>query len=82
MKPAEKAIQIRDTMMDTDYCGIKHFPNQRYCDCEPMNAYQAKQCALVAVGIILNDVGAVNWENDTMTNSNYWKDVENELYKL
>lgn len=53
MTPKEKAKELVDEMYNTDYCGIKHFPNERYCDCTEINHYQAKQCALIAVDEIL-----------------------------
>ena len=42
----------------------------------------AKQCALICVDVILNDVGAKDWELDTGTNTNYWKEVKKEIEKL
>ena len=41
-----------------------------------------KQCALICVDIILNDVGAQDWEVDTATKTNYWQEVKKELEKL
>ena len=43
---------------------------------------KAKNCALIAVDLVLNDVGAKDWEDDGMTNSNYWQDVKSELNTL
>tara|TARA_R110002126_G_scaffold180303_1_gene329114 strand:- start:527 stop:754 length:228 start_codon:yes stop_codon:yes gene_type:complete len=45
-------------------------------------AEQAKQCALICVDVILNDVGAKDWELDTGTNTNYWQEVKQEIEKL
>jgi len=38
--------------------------------------------ALLCVDVILNDVGAKDWEVDTATETNYWQDVETELSLL
>ena len=43
---------------------------------------QAKQSALICVDVILNDVGAKDWELDTDTNTNYWQEVKQEINKL
>ena len=42
----------------------------------------AKQSALICVDVILNDVGAKDWELDTGTNTNYWQEVKQEINKL
>ena len=41
----------------------------------------AKRCALICVDVILNDVGAKDWELDTGTNTNYWQEVKQEINK-
>ena len=46
------------------------------------NAESAKQCALIAVDVILKDVGAEDWNDDGMTNNNYWQTVKSEIEKL
>lgn len=38
--------------------------------------------ALLCVDVILNEVGAKEWEVDTATETNYWQDVETELSLL
>ena len=38
--------------------------------------------ALVCVDVILNEVGAKDWDIDTATKTNYWQDVETELILL
>ena len=43
---------------------------------------QAKQSALICVDVILNDVGAKDWELDTDTNTNYWQEVKQEINKI
>ena len=42
----------------------------------------AVKCALICVDVILNDVGAKDWELDTGTNTNYWQEVKQEINKL
>jgi hypothetical protein len=42
----------------------------------------AKQSALICVDVILNDVGAKDWELDTGTNTNYWQEVKQEINKI
>ena len=42
----------------------------------------AKECALICVNVILNDVGAKDWELDTGTNTNYWQEVKEEINNL
>ena len=59
MTPKEKAEELVDKMHNTEHCGIKHFPNERYCDCIAMNAFQAKQCALKAVNEMIVQNGDV-----------------------
>lgn len=41
-----------------------------------------KKCALTAVKIILNDVGAKDWEPDELTGENFWLEVKIELEKI
>ena len=87
MTPKEKAEELVDKMYNTEHCGIKHQPNQRYCDCEMMNIYQAKQCALIAVDEIINNIPDIFNEinligiND-FNNQKYWKQVKKEIEKL
>jgi len=68
--PKEKALNIL-----TSYKILLRTDN-------PSWEIEAKDCALKAVDLILNDVGAKNWEKDTATNSNYWQDVRAELNAL
>ena len=43
----------------------------------------AKQCALIAVDVILIDCGAKDWSGDKACESkNYWQEVKNEIEKL
>lgn len=42
----------------------------------------AKESALIAVDVILNDVGAKDWEVDTATKTNYWQEVKQEIKNL
>ena len=48
----------------------------------PMCFDTAKQCALICVETILIDVGAEDFEDDELTNSNYWEEVKKEIEKL
>ncbi|MBO0323505.1 hypothetical protein J0X14_14445 [Muricauda sp. CAU 1633] len=41
-----------------------------------------KKCALVAVDIILKDVGAEDWLPDEELGINYWQAVRKEIEKL
>jgi hypothetical protein len=78
MTPREKANKIVDTFRmfadGTDQETDRFSPKT--------NKEDAMLCALIAVDIILNAVGATNWENDTMTNNNYWIEVKNEINLL
>ena len=47
-----------------------------------MSEESAIESALICVDVILNDVGAKDWELDTGTNTNYWKEVKQEINKL
>ena len=69
MTPKEKAIELINKMSLNWYCNECH------------NDF-AKECALIAVNVILIDVGAKDWEDDEMTNSNYWQEVKQEIEKL
>ena len=72
MTPKEKAKQLYDKMkFETKY------------NSQPSTVHgMCKKLALVCVDIILNDVGAKDWELDTATNTNYWQDVRNEISLL
>ncbi len=48
----------------------------------PNEKIAIKQCALITVDIILNDVGAKDWENDSITGNNYWLEVKREIELL
>jgi hypothetical protein len=55
MTPKEKATELIEKFYNVEHCGIRHFPNQKYCDCEGgMNDYMAKQSALIAIEEIIN----------------------------
>ena len=47
-----------------------------------MSEESAIESALICVDVILNDVGAKDWELDTGTNTNYWQEVKQEINKL
>jgi hypothetical protein len=55
MTPKEKAIELMDRMINTEHCGIKHFPNNNYCDCTEMNRFQSIQCALIAIDLMFRN---------------------------
>ena len=78
MKAKEKAIELvrRFRMYDIQICDLmgselKGYEEEHY-----------KQCALICLDVILNDVGAKDWELDTGTNTNYWQEVKEEINKL
>jgi hypothetical protein len=82
MTSKEKAKELVDKMYNTEHCGIKHFPNKRYCDCTEMNIYQAKQCALIAVDEILNSLKSCWDEEGALIQYKYFQGVKNEIEKL
>ena len=43
---------------------------------------KSKRMALLCVDVILNEVGAKDWEVYTAAETNYWQDVETELSLL
>ena len=69
MTPKEKAKELMQKAYDLDQ---HNKTTQSRC----------KQIALLCVDVILNDVGAKDWELDTATKTNYWRDVETELSLL
>ena len=49
----------------------------------PMCFDTAKKCALIAVDLILIDVGAKNWAGDeACKGKNYWKEVKRAMSKI
>jgi hypothetical protein len=75
MTPKDKAMELVDRFL-----AVKQInPN---AITRPYNWQEAKQCALICVDVILNDVGAKDWELDTGTNTNYWIEVKQEIEKL
>ena len=85
--PKAKAKELIDKMYNSEYCGIKHFPNKRYCECVEMNLFQAKQCALIAVDEILkaNPIIPLKFmlESEALDAANeYWAEVKQEIEKL
>ena len=65
--PKEKAIKIINRYRKTLRADNKSWE------------IEVKRSALIAVDIILKDVGAEDWENDNVTNNNYWQEVYNEI---
>jgi hypothetical protein len=83
MTPEEKAKQLVDKMYETEYCGIKHFPHNGYCDCNEMNYFQAKQCAIFSVDNLIEFlVDASNGEFTYIYEVEYWQSVKQEINKL
>ncbi len=75
----EKANELVDKMHNSEHCGIKHFPNKKYCECVEMNLFQAKQCALIAVDEILNVIDRdMNYQNVY----SFYLDVKKEIELL
>jgi hypothetical protein len=66
MTPKEKAIELVDKML---YCYQGH-----------LDAYTAKQCALIAVDEIFEALDEHHWQNRLIIN--YWNEVKHELEKL
>jgi len=75
MTPQEKAKDLIYQMYNTEYCGIEHFPNKRYCDCTEINLYQAKQCALVA----LRETIWGYLDQQPKEIQKYWQEVKQEI---
>ena len=70
MNPKEKALELIDSMYNTNNCNCK----DRHCNCAIMTLYQAKQCAIVAVNQII--------KSKPIDNSlEYWNEVLEELNK-
>jgi ferritin-like protein len=86
MTPKEKAEELINIMHNTEHCNIKHVPNERYCDCISMNAFQAKQCALKAVNEMINclndDDLYIQGESNIDGFINFYKEVKQEIEKL
>jgi hypothetical protein len=71
MTPKEKTLQLVNSFKDKSYARTEFYQERN-----------AKNCALICVDVILNDVGAKDWEDDEITNSNYWQEVKQEIKKL
>jgi hypothetical protein len=77
MTPKERAESLLDIMSKQTY-KYQSYAGATYIEDEV--GYEAgKKCALIAVDLILNELGAKDWEKDTATKTNYWQDVETEL---
>ena len=74
MTAKEKAKELVEKMLGDN----NHYLNQNI----EIDKLIAKQCALICVDVILNDVGAKDWELDTGTNTNYWQEVKQEINKI
>jgi len=82
MTPKEKAEQLISNMYNTEHCGITHFPSKKYCDCSEMNIYQAKQCALIAVDEIIEEVVESADNEVKFMRVIYWEKVKQEINNL
>jgi hypothetical protein len=71
-----EAKKLVDKMYNTEHCGIEHFPNKNYCDCVEVNYHQAKQCALIAVDEIRDNLPLIT------DIQNYWLEVKQEIQNL
>ena len=86
MTPKEKAKELIDKMHNSEHCGIKHFPNKKYCECVEMNLFQAKQCALIAVDEMINEYQSMSDLESVLVVNNeitfvvdklkYWQEVK------
>lgn len=77
MLPNQKAKELVDKFrpfVDSEICGEQQF---EYSKEQETNL--SKKCALIVCDVILKDVGAEDWENDQMTDSNYWQYVRKEV---
>ena len=72
MKPKEKAKDL-----------IKRYYRDSDLLAEDLSWIQAKECALIAVDVILFDCGAKDWAGDEACDGrNYWQEVKSELQSL
>ena len=75
MTPKEKAQELVNKMFNCD----NSTPEESMAMLYP----HAKQCALIAVDVILIDCGAKDWSGDkACEGKNYWQEVKNEIEKL
>ena len=74
MTPKQKAEQLLDKMSEQTYT-YQPYAGAHY-EKDEIGDEAGKKCALIAIDLILNAVGAKDWQNDSETNSNYWEDVK------
>ena len=75
MTPKLKAEELVYKMHNVDFHDLP--------DDLAMQYVHAKQCALIAVDVILIDCGAKDWSGDkACEGKNYWQEVKNEIEKL
>lgn len=68
MTPKKRAKQIVNSFKLVDY------------DMDDMKRH--KEQSIIAVDIILNVVGAKDWQDDIKYKCNYWQEVKNEIQNL
>lgn len=79
MTPKEKAKELVDKYLNASFnCNDCDMP---YCDikCTRLNLYEAKQCALIAVGELWNES---EYTDGYYQRSIYWNEVKQEIEKL
>lgn len=74
LTPKERAKEIIFKMWGNPSDQTLELVEENYAGIE-----DAIYCAKVAVDIILNDVGAEDWEPDKLFYSKYWEDVKIEI---
>ena len=92
MTPKEKAIELVYKMHNSEHCGIKHFPNENFCECVEINLFQAKQCALIAVDEMINEYQSMSDLESVLVVNNeitfvvdklkYWNEVKKEIWLI
>lgn len=78
----QKAKELVEKFSNVEHCGIRHFPNQSYCDCDGgMNNHMAKQCALISINEIIE---AIDWHSFETPNAeiSYWESIKKEVELL
>ena len=83
MTPKEKANELVDKFYQRFPLKMDVITTRGDLSWEYDSWNEAKQCALIAVDIILNDVGAKDWSGDIACDgNNYWQEVKKEIENL